>query len=102
MNAITEIFNKEVKHNPQILEQWEKGRLTIAEAVKIIALQTMDTVESSFDKEEREELGQRVYSVDVYEAMNNDETPATLAEAIRTNPNGIIRFLLDVIDEYQA
>ena len=48
------------------------------------------------------ELAERVYNVDVWEARNNDETPATLAEAIRTNPAGIIRFLLDVIDEYQA
>jgi hypothetical protein len=48
------------------------------------------------------ELAERVYGVDIYEAMNNDETPATLAEAIRTNPAGIIRFLLDVIDNYQS
>lgn len=48
------------------------------------------------------ELAERVYNVDPYEARNNDETPATLAEAIRTNPNGIIRFLLDVIDNYQS
>jgi hypothetical protein len=54
------------------------------------------------EEQEIMELAERVYNVDPYEAMNNDETPATLAEAIRTNPAGIIRFLLDVIDEYQA
>ena len=48
------------------------------------------------------ELAERVYNVDVWEARNNDETPETLAEAIKKNPCGIIRFLLDVIDEYQA
>ena len=54
--------------------------------------------------EEKEvlELAERVYNVDIYEARNNDETPETLAEAIRTNPNGIIRFLLDRIEELEA
>lgn len=48
------------------------------------------------------ELAERVYNVDIWEARNNDETPETLAEAIRTNPNGIIRFLLDRIEDLEA
>ena len=48
------------------------------------------------------ELAERVYNIDIYEARNNDETPATLADAIRENPTGIIRFLLDRIEELEA
>ena len=48
------------------------------------------------------ELAERVYNVDIYEAWNNDETPATLAEAIENNPRGIIRFLLDRVEELEA
>lgn len=55
-----------------------------------------------FDVEELAEIAERVYNVDIYEARNNDETPETLAKAITTNPLGIMRFLLDRIDELEA
>ena len=55
-----------------------------------------------FDPAEVREAGERVYNVDIYEARNNDETPETLAEAIITNPVGIINFLCDIIDDLQA
>ena len=48
------------------------------------------------------ELAERVYNVDIWEARNNDETPETLAEAIKKNPCGIIRFLLDRIEDLEA
>ena len=52
----------------------------------------------TFDPIELAEIAKRVYDVDPYEARNNDETPETLAEAITTNPIGIIEFLLDTIE----
>ena len=52
----------------------------------------------TFDPIELSEIAKRVYDVDPYEARNNDETPETLAEAITTNPIGIIEFLLDTIE----
>lgn len=51
------------------------------------------------DEKEVLELAERVYNVDIYEARNNDQTPETLADAIMKNPTGIIRFLLDQIED---
>ena len=48
------------------------------------------------------ELAERIYNVDIYEAQNNDETPETLAKTIREMPEGIIRFLLDRIEDLEA
>jgi hypothetical protein len=101
MDAITSEFYNEVKKNPKILESWKKGLLTISEAVEIIAKQAEATHESEFKKEKRADLAARVYSLDIYEARNNDETPETIAETIRTNPAEIIKYLLDIIDDLQ-
>lgn len=48
------------------------------------------------------ELAERVYSLNPYEAQDNDTTPADIAETIRTNPTEVIKYLLDIIDELQA
>ena len=48
------------------------------------------------------ELAKRVYSLDIYENRNNDTTPDDIAEAIRTNPAEVIKYLLDIIDDLKA
>ena len=102
MDAITKEFYKEVKSNPQILESWTKGLLTISEAVAIIAKQAEATHEREIITEQRTELAKRVYNLDIYEMRNNDTTPEDIAESIRTDPNETIKYLLDFIDELQA
>ena len=102
MDAITSCFFEEVEKNPHILESWKKGLLTISEAVQIIAKQAEATHESEFLKEKRAELAKRVYNLDIFEARNNDTTPADIAESIRTDPNETIKYLLDIIDDLQS
>ena len=102
MDAITKEFYKEVKANPQILESWTRGLLTIGEAVTIIANQAEATHEREIIAEERAALAERVYNLDIYEMRNNDTTPDDIAEAIRTNPAEIIKYLLDIIDDLQS
>ena len=48
------------------------------------------------------DIASRIYALDVYEAQDNDTTPAEIAETIRTNPAEVIRFLLDIIDDLQS
>lgn len=50
----------------------------------------------------REELGQRLFDLDPYNAQDYDETPETLAEKIEIMPLEIISNLLDIIEELQA
>lgn len=102
MDVITRKFYKEVKANPQVLESWTRGLLTIGEAVTIIAKQAEATYEREFITEQRAELAKRVHNLDIYEMRNNDTTPADIAESIRTNPEETIKYLLDYIDELQA
>ena len=101
MNAITTVFNRETRHNPQILEQWEKGRLTIGEAVKTIALQTLDTVRSEGEKEYIMKQAERIREIDLYEAWDTDTTAEDIAGQIKTDPESIIAYLLDVIENLQ-
>lgn len=48
------------------------------------------------------DLAARVYSLNPYDADDNDTTPADIAETIRTNPAEVIKYLLDIIDDLQA
>jgi hypothetical protein len=48
------------------------------------------------------DLAARVYSLNPYEAQDNDTTPADIAETIRTNPAEIIKYLRDIIDDLQS
>jgi hypothetical protein len=48
------------------------------------------------------ELAQRIIDVDFYGAMDADATPESIAETINTNPETIIEFLLDMIEDYQS
>jgi hypothetical protein len=47
-------------------------------------------------------MAERVYNLDVYEAMDNGETIESIAETIENDPKIIIDYLLDIIDELQA
>lgn len=62
----------------------------------------MDAITSEVITEQRAELANRVYNLDIYEMRNNGTTPADIAESIRTNPDETIKYLLDIIDELQA
>lgn len=44
------------------------------------------------------ELAQRVFDVDPWEARNNDATPESIAESIKNDPLPVIEYLLDVIE----
>lgn len=47
------------------------------------------------------DLAARVYSLNPYEANDNDTAPADIAEQIQQNPAEVIRYLLDIIDDLQ-
>ena len=101
MNDIIKAFADVLKHNPQILEAYNAGRLNLADAISMTARGAIDATESQEAKTDRAELAERVYNVDIYEAMNNDATPADIENTISNNPETIIFFLLDTIDNYQ-
>lgn len=44
---------------------------------------------------------ERLYNLDVYNALDYDETPETIADTIKSDPVAIINHLLDIIDELQ-
>lgn len=48
------------------------------------------------------ELAQRIYDIDPYEAQDNDETPETIAAAIQSDPLAIINYLVSIVEELQA
>ena len=48
------------------------------------------------------ELAQRIIDIDFYGARDSEATPETIANDIKTNPEAVIAFLLDMIDDYQA
>lgn len=48
------------------------------------------------------ELGQRIYDIDPYEAQDADETPETIADKIRNDPLTVISFLVDMVEDLQA
>lgn len=50
----------------------------------------------------RLELAQRIIDVDFYNAMDADATVESVAQDIENNPEAIISWLLDMIDDYQA
>lgn len=44
---------------------------------------------------------ERLYSLDLYEARDNDETHETLNNIIDSNPDLVINYLLDIIEEME-
>ena len=50
----------------------------------------------------RLELAQRIIDVDFYGARDAEATPETIAEDIKNNPEAIINWLLEIIEDYQA
>lgn len=49
-----------------------------------------------------QELAQRIIDIDFYGARDAEATPEAIENDIRNNPEAIIAFLLDMIEEYQA
>ena len=47
-------------------------------------------------------LAQRIIDIDFYGARDAEATPESIAEDIKTNPEAVISYLLDMIEEYQA
>ena len=45
------------------------------------------------------ELAEEIRNLDLYEAMDNDETIETIAEQINNDPLAVIQYLLNYIDE---
>lgn len=48
------------------------------------------------------ELAQRIIDIDFYGARDAEATPESIANDIKTNPEAVISFLLDMIEDYQA
>lgn len=48
------------------------------------------------------ELANRIIDVDFYGARDAGATPETVADDIRNNPEAVIEYLLDIIDNLQA
>lgn len=49
-----------------------------------------------------EKLAERIIDVDFYGARDADATPETVAADIRNNPEIVIAWLLDIIEDYQS
>lgn len=49
-----------------------------------------------------EKLAQRIIDLDFFGARDADATPETVADDIRNNPEAVIAWLLDQIDELTA
>ncbi len=47
-------------------------------------------------------LAQRIIDIDFYGARDAEATPEAIENDIRNNPEAIIAFLLDMIEDYQA
>ena len=48
------------------------------------------------------ELAQRLYDLDPYEAQDNDETPETLAQRIKDYPLDVMSHLIGIIEDLYA
>lgn len=48
------------------------------------------------------ELANRIFDLDPYGAMDADATPETIEQDIKNDPEAVITYLLDMIDELQA
>lgn len=103
MNAFTEFFNEVSEHNPQVLFMWKAGRLCFSEAARIIALQALDEIETTEDKETRRNLAERIEALDPYAARNAYEDPAAgIYNDIQNDPEAVIDYLLTIIEERNA
>lgn len=48
------------------------------------------------------ELANRIFDLDPYGAMDADATPESIEQEIKNDPESVIKYLLDYIDELQA
>lgn len=52
--------------------------------------------------EKIKELAQRLYDLDVYGAMDNDETPWDIVVTLTQNPIIIVDYLVNLVEDLQA
>jgi hypothetical protein len=48
------------------------------------------------------ELAERIISIDPFGARDAEETTETIAEQIKTDPESVIEYLLNIIEELEA
>lgn len=48
------------------------------------------------------ELAERIFNIDPYEMRNNDATPESIEQEIKNDPESVINYLLDIIDDMNA
>lgn len=48
------------------------------------------------------ELAKRIIDIDFYGARDAEETPETVAEKIKNEPEVVIEYLVSIIEDYQA
>lgn len=48
------------------------------------------------------DIANRIYDLDPYGMRDADATPETIAQDIKNDPEAVITYLLDMIDELQA
>lgn len=53
-------------------------------------------------KIKRDELAQRIYDLDVYEAWDADQMPDTIADMIYNDPLSVIEYLVSMVEDMQA
>jgi len=57
---------------------------------------------TNFEKILTNELAQRIYDIDPYEAQDADQTPESIADLITSDPLTVIEFLVDMVEDLQA
>lgn len=50
----------------------------------------------------RDELAQRIYDLDTYEAIDTDTTPEDIADSIQNDPLTVIGYLVELVEDLQA
>ena len=48
------------------------------------------------------DLAERIFNIDIYEMWDADVTAEDIAEDIKNDPEQVIKYLLDIIDDLQA
>ena len=48
-----------------------------------------------------QDLAERIYNLDIFGFQDSDGSPEAIAEAIKTEPETVIKYLLDYIEEIE-
>jgi len=58
--------------------------------------------QAHFNEILRNELAQRIYDIDPWNARNEDATPENIAASIKDDPLPVIQYLVELVEELQA